>query len=390
MSSDSVSAKNATADAVGTPADAPPSGEPRSEAAVSPDASLLTVDSRGGIAGFFRRIVKVQSFQILLVLLAIFVVFSVLAPATFPTWSNMRLVIQNVSILAVLGIGMTYVIITSGIDLSIGSVLVFSGVIAAKVMQGMGGDGWGTAIVGILVSIVCGVLWGTFNGLLIAKAKVPPLIVTLGTLSGALGLAQVITGGVDIREVPAVLASNIGYGNVPGTTIPTISVISLVLLVIFGIVLHKTKYGLYTYAVGSNEESARRVGVKVDRHLITIYALSGFLAGVAGILSLAQYSTTAIAGQSTTSLAVIAAVVIGGTSLFGGVGTIFGTIVGLFIPAILQNGFVITGVQPFWQQVAIGAVLIVAVYIDQRRRAAASRANKPGKRSLAHLFRRPA
>jgi len=114
------------------------------------------------------------------------------------------------------------------------------------------------------------------------------------------------------------------------------------------------------------------------------------MAGVAGILSLAQYSTTAIAGQSNTSLAVIAAVVIGGTSLFGGIGTIFGTVVGLFIPAILQNGFVITGVQPFWQQVAVGAVLVVAVYIDQRRRAAASRASGTGKSSLAHLFRRSA
>ena len=390
MSSDGMSAKNATADAVGTAADADPSGELRSEAAVSPDSSLMTNESGGGLAGFGRRVVKIQSFQILLVLIAIFVVFSVMAPDTFPTWANMRLVIQNVSILAVLGVGMTYVIITSGIDLSIGSVLVFSGVVAAKVMQSMGGDGWGTAIVGILVSIVCGIAWGVLNGALIARAKVPPLIVTLGTLSGALGLAQVITGGVDIRAVPAVLATNIGYGNIPGTTIPTISVIALVFVVVFGIILHKTKFGLYTYAVGSNEESARRVGVKVDRHLILIYALSGCLAGVAGILSLAQYSTTAIAGQSNTSLAVIAAVVIGGTSLFGGVGTIFGTVVGLFIPAILQNGFVITGVQPFWQQVAIGTILIVAVYIDQRRRAAASRAAKTGTRSLAHLFRRSA
>jgi ribose transport system permease protein len=167
-------------------------------------------------------------------------------------------------------------------------------------------------------------------------------------------------------------------------------VIALILLVLFGVILHKTKFGLYTYAVGSNEESARRVGVKVDRHLILIYALSGCMAGIAGILSLSQYSTTAIAGQSNTSLAVIAAVVIGGTSLFGGVGTIFGTVVGLFIPAILQNGFVITGVQPFWQQVAVGAVLIIAVYIDQRRRAAASRAGRPAKHTLAHLFRRSA
>ena len=320
-----------------------------------------------------RQVLQIQSFQILLVLLVIFLIFAALAPEVFPTWGNVRQIIQNVSILGVLGIGMTFVIVTSGIDLSIGSNLVFSGVVAAKVMQAMGGSGWGTAIVGIFVAVGCGLGWGLLNGVLIAKAKVPPLIVTLGTLGGALGLAQVITGGVDIREVPEVLQDTIGYGNVPGTTIPTISVIAMILILIFGIVLHRTRFGLYTFAVGSNEESARRVGVKVDRQLISIYVLSGGLAGVAGILSLSQYGTTAIAGQSATNLNVIAAVVIGGTSLFGGVGTIFGTVIGLFIPAVLQNGFVIVGIQPFWQQVAVGAVLILAVYVDQRRRAAAAR-----------------
>lgn len=335
-----------------------------------------------------RQVFQVQSFQILLVLLVIFLVFSALAPEVFPTWGNVRQIIQNVSILGVLGIGMTFVIVTSGIDLSIGSNLVFSGVVAAKAMQAMGDSGWGTALVGILVAVGCGLGWGLLNGVLIAKAKVPPLIVTLGTLGGALGLAQVITSGVDIREVPAVLQDTIGYGNVPGTTLPTISLIALVLVLIFGIVLHRTRFGLYTFAVGSNEESARRVGVKVDRQLISIYALSGGLAGVAGILSLSQYGTTAIAGQSATNLNVIAAVVIGGTSLFGGVGTIFGTVVGLFIPAVLQNGFVIVGIQPFWQQVAVGAVLIVAVYVDQRRRAAAARGHSARAEGKKKLFGR--
>ena len=158
--------------------------------------------------------------------------------------------------------------------------------------------------------------------------------------------------------------------------VPVLTVIALVVVVIGGVVLHTTRFGRYTYAIGSNEESARRVGVRVDRHLIMVYGLSGLLAGFAGVLSLAQFGTTAIAGQTQTNLNVIAAVVIGGTSLFGGVGTIFGTVVGLFIPAVLQNGFVIVGVQPFWQQVAVGAVLIAAVYVDQRRRAAAARGGK--------------
>ncbi|MFE7423445.1 ABC transporter permease [Rhodococcus sp. NPDC057529] len=333
-------------------------------------------------------LLRVPMFQIVLVLVLICVVFSVLAPGSFPEWGNFRQIIQNVSILAILGIGMTFVIVTSGIDLSIGSVLVFSGVVAAKTMQALGGQGWGVAIIGIVVSVLSGMAWGTLNGFLIAKAKVPPLIVTLGTLGGALGLAQVITGGVDIREVPDVLVDTIGYGDLPATTFPLISVIALVFVVTFAIILHRTRFGLYTYAVGSKEESARRVGVKVDRHLIKIYALSGTMAGLAGILSLSQYSTTAIAGQAQTNLNVIAAVVIGGTSLFGGIGTIFGTVVGLFIPAVLQNGFVIIGVQPFWQQVAVGAVLIAAVYVDQRRRAAATRGRSGSKTSLSKLWSR--
>jgi len=332
------------------------------------------------------KLFKIQSFQILLVLIAIMLIFSVLAPTVFPRWTNLRQIIQNVSILAVLGIGMTFVIITSGIDLSVGSVLVFSGVVSAKTMQAVGGDGWPTAAIGVVVAVIVGLLWGLLNGFLIAKAKVPPLIVTLGTLGGALGLAQVITNGVDIRDVPSVLTDTIGYGNVPGTTVPLISLIALIIVVIFAIILHKTIFGLYTFAVGSNEEAARRVNVKVDRQLISIYALSGTLAGLGGILSLSMYGTTAIAGQSQTNLNVIAAVVIGGTSLFGGLGTIFGTMVGLFIPAVLQNGFVIVGVQPFWQQVAVGVVLILAVYIDQRRRQAATRGTAAKKKiSLSTL-----
>jgi ribose transport system permease protein len=266
---------------------------------------------------------------------------------------------------------MTFVIITSGIDLSIGSVLVFSSVVAAKVMESMGGEGWGVAVVGILCASASGVLWGAVNGWLVARAKIPPLIVTLGTLSIALGLAQVITGGLDVRAVPAALTDSIGYGKFAG--VPALSLIALVVVVVGAVVLHKTRFGRYTYAIGSNEEAARRVGVKVSGHLIKVYAMTGFLAGFAGLLSLAQFGTTTIAGQSLTNLNVIAAVVIGGTSIFGGEGSIFGTVVGLFIPAVLLSGFTILGVTPFWQTVAVGSVLIAAVYVDQSRRAAASR-----------------
>jgi ribose transport system permease protein len=167
--------------------------------------------------------------------------------------------------------------------------------------------------------------------------------------------------------VPFTLVDTIGTGRLFGQ-IPWLVVIAAVVAVIFGVILAATRFGRHTYAIGSNVEAALRAGINVDRHLVKIYALSGFLAGLAGFLSLARFSTTTIGGHSTDNLQAIAAVVLGGTSLFGGLGTIAGTVIGVFIPVVLQNGFVITGVKPFWQQVAVGAVLILAVYLDQLRR----------------------
>jgi ribose transport system permease protein len=212
------------------------------------------------------------------------------------------------------------------------------------------------------------------NGLLVTKARVPPLIVTLGTLGMALGSALLITGGIDVRGVPLQLTTTIGIGQLAG--VPYVVIIAVVVTAVGAVTLSMTRFGRYTYAIGSNAEAARRAGIDVDRHLIKVYALSGLLAGLAGMVSLARFATTTIGGHSTDNLAAIAAVVLGGTSLFGGIGTVLGTVVGVFIPAILQNGFVILGVQPFWQQVAVGAVLIIAVYIDQLKRRAQERGER--------------
>jgi ribose transport system permease protein len=330
-----------------------------------------------------KRIGSLQAVWILGVLLVIVVFFSLAAGRKFLSASNFSLISQNIAVWAVLGVGMTFVIITSGIDLSIGSVLVFSSVVAAKLMEGIGGDGWGVAFIGILAALVSGAAWGALNGFLIAKAKIPPLIVTLGSLSVALGLAQVLTGGIDVRSVPGALTDFNTYIKILG--IPSLPFVALVTLIIGGIILHRTKLGRYTYAVGSNELAARRVGIKVDRHLILVYGLSGLMAGLGAVLALSQFGTTTIAGQSLTNLNVIAAVVIGGTSIFGGEGSIFGTVVGLFIPAVLQAGFVIIGVEAFWQGVAVGTVLVAAVYVDQSRRAAAMRGAKSRNPILAIL-----
>jgi ribose transport system permease protein len=338
-------------------------------------------------SGRLARFARLQALQIVIVLALIVVIFSIMKPNSFLTVFNIRGIVINTSILAVLGVGMTYVIITGGIDLSVGSVLVFSGVVADKAMAGMGGQGWGTAFVGLLIALLAGFGWGLVNGFLIARAKVPPLIVTLGSLGMALGLAQVITKGVDLRDVPSVLVNDIGFGNV-FWQVPTLSVIAAVVIVIGIIVLHRTRFGMYTYAVGSNPEAGRRVGMNVDLHLIKVYVISGVLAGLAGFLNLAFFQSTTVGGQSNTNLNVIAGVVIGGTSLFGGYGSIFGSIIGLFIPATLQDGFVIVGIQPFWQQVVVGAVLIAAVYVDQTRRASALRGGTRPR--LNRLLSRPA
>ena len=318
-------------------------------------------------ASTWQRLATGSTTWILLILIGMIVVFSVMEPSSFATVNNARNIATNAAILLVVAVGMTFVIITAGIDLSVGSVPVFSGVVSAKAMNGMDGDGWDVILVGLVVALACGLGWGVLNGLLITKARVPPLIVTLGTLGMALGLALIITDGVDIREVPPKLVTSIGVGRV-FDQIPWLVVIAIAVVLIFGVMLHMTRFGRHTYAIGSNDEAARRAGINVDRHLIAIYAISGLLSGLAGFMSLARFATTTIGGHATDNLQAIAAVVLGGTSLFGGVGTVLGTVVGVFIPAVLQNGFVITGVETFWRDVAIGAVLIAAVYLDQLRR----------------------
>jgi ribose transport system permease protein len=306
---------------------------------------------------------------IFLILGGICLVFAILSFDSFASSTNLRNIAVDAAVLLVLAVGSTYVIITAGIDLSVGSVLVFSGVVAAKLMEAVGGESTGVILLGLGAALGSGLGWGLFNGIVIAKLKVPALIVTLGSFGAALGFAQLITDGVDVRDVPFPLVESVGTGRLFGE-IPWLVVIAGGVALVFGVVLALTRFGRHTYAVGSNEEAARRAGINVDRHLIKVYALAGTLSGLAGFMSLARFATTTIGGHSTDNLQAIAAVVIGGTSLFGGIGSVLGTVAGVFIPAVLENGFVILGVQPFWQEVAVGAVLILAVYLDQLRRRA--------------------
>ena len=304
-------------------------------------------------------------------LIVIFTVFSVLSPATFPHWGNIHLVISNIAVLMTMAVGMTFVMVAAGFDLSIGSVLVFSGVMASKAMTSIGGQGFGTFFVGLLVALVSGAAWGMFNGFCVTRLKVPALITTLGSLGAALGVANLLTNGNDVSTVPNSLItiqtqSWIGF--------PPIFYMAVATVLAGGATLRYTRFGRHTYIVGSNDEAARRAGINVNKHLLKLYALSGTLAGLAGMMSLIRFSTTTIGGHGDDALNVITGVILGGTSLYGGAGTILGTVVGLFVPALLQDGFNIKGLQSFWQQVATGFILIIAVYIDQLKRKSRDRA----------------
>jgi ribose transport system permease protein len=316
--------------------------------------------------GRLRNIFNSQSAALFLVLVALAVFFSVLRPNAFPTIANVMNMATNASILLVLAVGSTFVILTGGIDLSINGVLVFSGVVAGMAMVAVGGDNPGVLLVGLLCGVAAGTAWGVMNGFLVAKARIPPLIVTLGTMGMSLGLALVLTRGVDISDVPESLVLTVGSGRLGG--IPILVMITAVIFIVGALVVTFTRFGRYTYAVGSSPEACRRASIDVSAHLIKVYMLAGMLSGLAGYLSLARFATTTLSGHLTDNLQVIAGVVIGGTSLFGGSGGMMGTLIGIIIPVLLLDGFVVLGLPPFWQQVAVGAVLIGAVYFDQLRR----------------------
>ncbi|MGB7976443.1 MAG: ABC transporter permease [Roseiarcus sp.] len=318
---------------------------------------------------------------IFVLLIALIAIFTILRPEQFGSTFNLSMLAINAAILLVLSVGQTFVIIAGGIDLSVGTVLVFASITSAQVMLRMSGaaggtygttqGGWDVVFVGLIVALVSGAFWGAVNGVLVAAARIPPLIVTLGTFGMALGFGQIFTNGTDIRAVPEILVDAIGSGAIAG--VPVLVVIAAAVALVGAVVLHLTRFGVHVFAIGSDKEAARRAGINVGRKLVAIYVLSGALAGLAAMMSNARFATTTIGGHAMDNLSTISAVVLGGTSLFGGIGSIAGTVVGVFIPIVLLNGFVIVGIPPFWQTVATGAVLILAVWIDQLKRRARER-----------------
>jgi ribose transport system permease protein len=217
--------------------------------------------------------------------------------------------------------------------------------------------------VGFIVAIAVGTLVGAVNGVLVARYDIPAFVVTLGTLGICTGLADLVYNGQEISTIPTAIAQ-IGNTNLGGW-IPVPVLVAAVLTLIAGTALARTRFGLFTYAIGDNREAASRAGVNTRRHLVKVYVLSGFLAGVAGIVVMCRLGVASPTSGSSDNLNAIAAAVIGGTSLFGGRGTIAGSVIGTAIISVLLTGLIIVNVPPFWQLVAVGVVLIAAVYVDQ-------------------------
>ncbi|MFT4028305.1 MAG: ABC transporter permease [Protaetiibacter sp.] len=311
---------------------------------------------------------------ILGILVVLMLFFTVATGGVFLSSSNLSDMLLNTTSILIIAASQTIVLIAAGIDLSIGSVIVFCSVAAATMFRDFSGsaeNGYPTLILAVLastvVTIVLGIFWGFLNGWLAARMRIPAFIATLGTLGMALGLAQVWTSGLNVTGVPSAIQQGFAQTRFLGV-IPWPVLITAFIVAGLWILLHHTRFGMRTYALGSNPESLRRAGVNVVRHLIIVYTIAGALAGVVALMEVARFSTVSLMSNTQTNLNAIAAVVIGGTSLFGGYGKMLGTIVGAFIPAVLRNGFVLMGIQPFWQTVVLGAVLILAVFADQVRR----------------------
>ena len=312
---------------------------------------------------FIKKLRQSSNCGTILVLVGMCLVLSIAVGDKFLTVSNITNVVRQFSFNALMALGMLLVIVTGGIDLSVGSVFAFSGVIACLSITQWGLPVW----VGVLLGLMAGAIFGYLNGTLITVLKLPPFIATLGTMSIARGLSYGITGGYPIGSLPESFKF-IGLGMIPSVgpvQIPTPIILMVIFALCFSFFLKKTVPGRHIYAIGGNEEATRLSGVRVHRVKRTVYTLCGLMAAIAGIATAARLGV----GQSTAGqgyeMDAIAAVIIGGASVSGGNGTVMGVIIGAAIMGVLNNGLVLLNVSAYWQQAVLGVVIIAAVSFDK-------------------------
>ncbi|WP_225769252.1 ribose ABC transporter permease [Inquilinus sp. Marseille-Q2685] len=278
----------------------------------------------------------------------------------FASWQNLSIVMQQAAINTVLAAGMTFVILTGGIDLSVGSILAASAMVAVigSLIPDMG-------MVGILFGLLAGLGFGLANGVLIAFLRLPPFIVTLGSLTAVRGIARLLGGDTTVFN-PSLSFDFIGNGTLFG--VPWLVIIAFLVIVISWLVLRRTVLGVHIYSVGGNPDAARLSGIKVWRVLLFVYGASGLLAGLGGVMSAARlYAANGTQLGVSYELDAIAAVILGGTSFVGGIGSIWGTLVGALIIAVLSNGLILVGVPDVWQYIIKGLIIIGAVALDRLR-----------------------
>jgi ribose transport system permease protein len=317
--------------------------------------------SRRSGNAFLNNLNKFLPFVVVIVL---FIVFSITATNFFTLRNILSLMLQT-STVTLMGIGVTFCIITAGIDLSIGSLVALTGTVAVMVAIA-GVPIWLSWIIGMLTGAFCGLL----NGLMVTRLKLPPFIATLGMMLVARGVALTITNAAAYPAPEGF--GDLGNGTIFGTGakfpgIPYPVIIMVAVAFLFHFILSKTRTGRYTYAVGSNEEAARLSGIKISQVKNIAYIISGFLAGLVGIILASRMVTSQPNSASGYELNAIAAAVIGGTSLMGGVGTVGGTVIGSFIIGTLTVGLTMSGANYYVQQIVIGLVVIGAVTFDQFR-----------------------
>lgn len=301
-------------------------------------------------------------------LLGLMIFFSFASPAFMQT-DNMVGILQATAVNGVLAIACTFVIITSGIDLSVGTVMTFCSVMAGVFMTYWGLPLW----IGVIGAIFFGAFCGFLSGFMIAKMKIPPFIATLGMMLLTKGLSLVISGTKPIyfndTEGFTAIAQDSLIGEIlPSLPIPNAVLILFIVAIAATFILNKTILGTYTFALGSNEEAVRLSGVNTDRWKIIVYSFAGGICGIAGLLMASRLNSAQPALGQGYELDAIAAVVIGGTSLSGGSGTILGTIIGAFIMSVLTNGLRIMSVAQEWQIIVTGVIIILAVYADNMRK----------------------
>jgi ribose transport system permease protein len=294
-----------------------------------------------------------------LTLIALFVTLSIASP-NFLTATNLSSVVRQTAVINIMALGMTLIIISGGIDLSVGSILAMGGLMGTMAMEHKF-----SIPTGMLIGIAVGTACGVANGAMITGLRINPFIVTLGTMGIFRGMALIISNGLPVHQIPQSF-SYLGEGTLLG--VPFVLWILLLCAAIMHVVLEHTRLGRYAFAIGSNPDAAYYAGVPVSFHTIAVYGIAGLLTGLAGMIEASRLMTGQPTGGQGYELQAIAAVVIGGGSLRGGEGSVLGTLIGAFIMGLLSNGSDLLGTNPYWQQVIIGAVIILAVSFDALRK----------------------